>query len=70
MSAKGFKGGIHPPDSKKLTRDKAIEIMPTPERVVIPLHQHIGAPAVPTVEVGAKVKKGQLIAMEIGRAHV
>ena len=66
MSAKGFKGGIHPPDSKKLTRDKAIEVMPLPERVVIPLHQHIGAPAVAIVEAGAKVKKGQIIAMAKG----
>lgn len=66
MSAKGFKGGIHPPDSKELTRDKAIEVMPVPERVVIPLHQHIGAPAVATVEVGAKVKKGQIIGMATG----
>jgi electron transport complex protein RnfC len=66
MSAKGFKGGIHPPDSKTLTRDKSIEVMPVPERVVIPLNQHIGAPAVAKVEPGAKVKKGEIIAMAKG----
>ena len=66
MSASSFKGGIHPPDSKTLTRDKAIEVMPLPERVVIPLSQHIGAPAEALVEVGAHVKKGQVIAQARG----
>jgi len=61
MSARAFKGGVHPADSKDLTRDKAIEIMPVPERIVVPLHQHIGAPAAAMVEVGAHVRKGQVI---------
>jgi len=34
---------------------------PTPERVVIPLAQHIGAPAVPVVRAGESVRAGQLI---------
>lgn len=34
----------------------------TPSEVSIPLNQHIGAPAVPVVKVGDKVRKGQLIA--------
>jgi len=33
-----------------------------PDRVYIPLRQHIGAPAVPTVKVGQQVAKGDLIA--------
>lgn len=35
--------------------------MPPPERVVIPLRQHTGAPARATVRVGEKVKVGQCI---------
>lgn len=66
MSARAFKGGIHPPDSKNLTRDKAIEILPLPERVIIPLQQHIGAPAEPLVAVGDEVKKGQPIGQARG----
>ena len=66
MSARGFKGGIHPPDSKNMTRDKAIETLPLPEKVVIPLQQHIGARAEALVEVGAHVKKGQPIGKAMG----
>jgi Na+-translocating ferredoxin:NAD+ oxidoreductase RnfC subunit len=33
-----------------------------PERVTVPLQQHIGAPAVPVVEVGAPVSSGDLLA--------
>jgi Na+-translocating ferredoxin:NAD+ oxidoreductase RnfC subunit len=33
-----------------------------PRRVVLPLKQHAGAPAVPTVRVGASVAEGDLIA--------
>ena len=60
--AKTFPGGIHPPEYKELTRDKPIEEAPVPQRVVLPLSQHIGAPCEPLVEVGETVKKGQKIA--------
>ena len=33
-----------------------------PEKVKIPLKQHVGAPSMPVVKVGAEVKEGQLIA--------
>lgn len=42
--------------------EKAIERMPVPQRVIIPVSQHIGAPGTPVVKVGDLVKKGQLIA--------
>ncbi|MBR2215004.1 MAG: electron transport complex subunit RsxC [Selenomonadaceae bacterium] len=58
---KSFLGGIHPHDGKDLAKDKAIEAMPPPEEVVIPLSQHIGAPCSPTVKVGDTVKRGQVI---------
>jgi electron transport complex protein RnfC len=57
-----FKGGIHPPDKKELSADKPIIEANPPERVVIPLSQHIGAPCKPVVTVGQDVKKGEMIA--------
>jgi Na+-translocating ferredoxin:NAD+ oxidoreductase subunit C len=57
-----FKGGIHPKDNKNYTADKAIEKPLLPQRVVIPIRQHIGAPCVPLVKKGDVVKKGQIIA--------
>jgi electron transport complex protein RnfC len=58
---KSFLGGIHPKDSKKYTFDKSIEFPPLPEKVIIPMSQHIGAPCTPIVKVGDIVKKGQVI---------
>ncbi len=54
-------GGVHPPENK-YTAQEAIKILPLPEKVVIPLSQHIGAPANPVVQKGDTVKAGQLIA--------
>jgi electron transport complex protein RnfC len=61
VNGKTFPGGVHPPEYKELTRDKAIENFPSPSKVVIPLSQHIGAPCEPKVEVGESVRKGQKI---------
>lgn len=54
-------GGVHPADSK-ISRGCAIEALPLPPAVYISVSQHIGAPAVPVVAVGDKVKVGQPIA--------
>ena len=62
----GFRGGIHPQDKKHYSRNKTIEVMPVPERLVLPLRQHIGAPAEPIVAVGDHVKKGQCVAKAVG----
>ncbi len=59
------KGGIHPPENK-LTADKPIVVLPLPPQVTVPVSQHIGAPATPTVEKGAAVKAGQIIAQAKG----
>lgn len=57
-----FKGGIHPNDGKKLSKDRAVQtILPTGD-LVYPLSQHIGAPAKPIVEIGEHVLRGQKIA--------
>ncbi len=55
------KGGVHPPESKKLTANLAIEVMPIPDELEIILGQHIGAPCTPTVEKRAEVQEGELI---------
>lgn len=63
---KTFKiGGIHPADNK-LSAGRAIETLPVPSEVKIPVSQHIGAPAQPIVAVGDQVKVGQLIAQAGG----
>jgi len=54
-------GGIHPPEYK-LSAERAIEILPLPELVTIPISQHIGAPAKVLVKRNDKVKVGQIIA--------
>lgn len=58
---KRFRGGTHPPTYKRLTEKHSIEELPHPPRVVIPLQQHIGTPAVPIVNKGDSVKIGQVI---------
>ena len=59
------KGGVHPSDNK-LSRACAVEVLPLPEVVNVPLAQHIGAPAVAKVAKGDQVKTGQLIAEAAG----
>ena len=61
-----FRGGIHPPEYKELAEEKAIEVMPPPGKVVIPLSQHTGTPAKPIVKVGDEVKVGTIIAEPVG----
>ena len=56
---KSFRGGAHPPEEKQWTEHKAIQDLPLPEKVIIPLLQHIGAPCEPIVQKGDIVKTGQ-----------
>ena len=62
-------GGIHPPENK-ISRGAAIESLPLPEFVTIPISQHIGAPAVAVVAKGDTVVVGQLIAKAGDRKSV
>lgn len=58
---KTFKiGGIHP-EENKLAKANPVEIFPIPKQVTVFLTQHLGAPSVPQVQKGDKVKVGQLI---------
>jgi electron transport complex protein RnfC len=59
---KSFRGGVHPDDSKRFTEYKAIEKMPLPSRVVVPVRQHIGAPCTPIVAKGERIRTGQILA--------
>jgi electron transport complex protein RnfC len=61
------RGGVHPEPRKMLTEDKPIaRDIPLPERLYLPLQQHIGQPAEPTIRVGDRVLKGQLLAASQG----
>ncbi|KAF0191519.1 MAG: electron transport complex protein RnfC [Gammaproteobacteria bacterium] len=60
-----FHGGVHPPQHKHESTNLPVIRAELPERLILPLHQHIGEPAEPIVQVGDKVLKGQMI----GRAH-
>lgn len=66
MSILTFKGGIHPKDGKALSKAKPIKTLTPKGEIVIPLSQHIGAPATPCVEVGDRVLVGQKIGEAAG----
>ena len=54
-------GGVHPHDNK-IARNCPIEVLPPAPSMFLSVAQHIGAPSVPVVAVGDKVKVGQVIA--------
>ena len=62
-----FRGGVHPREDKEATEHKAVEVLPLPARVFIPLSQHTGAPSKPVVQKGSPVKTGTLIGEPGGR---
>ena len=56
-----FFGGIHPKYNKEMSTVITTFHQITPDQVVIPMQQHIGAPCKPLVKVGDVVKIGQKI---------
>lgn len=63
---KTFKiGGVHPQENK-LSAGSKMQKIALPTQAIIPLDQHLGAPATPIVAVGDTVKVGQLIATATG----
>ncbi|MBQ1692750.1 MAG: electron transport complex subunit RsxC [Bacteroidales bacterium] len=58
-------GGIHPQDAK-FSRGCATEVLPLPPVVYVSMAQHLGAPAVPCVAPGDKVKVGTVIGEPAG----
>ena len=62
MNARTFRiGGVHPAENK-LSNDVLTQVAALPKQAIFPLSQHIGAPAVPVVQKGDKVKVGTMIA--------
>ena len=61
-----FLHGVHPPDSKELTRALPIRRMPFPAEVILPLRQHTGKPAKRVVERGDRVERGDVVATADG----
>lgn len=59
-AVKQVRGGVSVSHHKN-TADCEVVRMPNPEKVILPMQQHIGAPCVPTVAIGDKVGIGQLI---------
>ena len=56
-----FFGGVHPKENKWYACDKATQVFPEPDVLVIPMSQHIGAPCKPLVKKGDLVTVGQKI---------
>lgn len=64
-----FPGGIHPKEGengKIVNSLNPIRILEAPPRVIIPLQQNVGAPAVAAVSKGDHVKIGQIIGKAAG----
>ncbi len=61
-----FHGGLRLPGHKHESTRHPLAVAAIPERLVLPLHQHIGAPAEPVVEVGQRVARGELVARAAG----
>ncbi len=57
-----FHGGLRLEGHKHMSMCEAVEAAPLPATLVLPLQQHIGSPTEPVVEVGERVRKGQLVA--------
>ena len=62
-----FNGGVHPSQHKLESTKTPITTVAMPDRLVLPLRQHVGNMAKLQVEVGERVRKGQLLAMADGQ---
>ncbi|MBT4606418.1 MAG: electron transport complex subunit RsxC, partial [Thiotrichales bacterium] len=62
LFTRSFAHGVHPAHHKGQTEDLAIQRVPFGKRYVMPLGQHIGAPAIAVVKRGQNVRRGELIA--------
>lgn len=65
-----FSHGIHPADHKHETAGLPVRRMPFPERLILPLDQHIGKPSRPIVKKGQEVVRGEPIAVADGFVSV
>jgi len=65
-----FKHGIHPPEHKSETNGLPIRQFPFPPLIILPLSQHIGAPATLVVREGQEVTRGEVLAEANGFVSV
>lgn len=56
-----FPGGVHPKNQKTISNKSAINTMPLPERIFVPIKQHIGVKGELLVKEGDTVLKGQAL---------
>ena len=57
-----FNGGVHPPENKAQSTQLPIGFLSLPEKIVLPLRQHVGNIPKIKVQIGEQVLKGQLLA--------
>ena len=57
-----FHGGVHPPENKAQSTQLPIGVLALPEKIVLPLRQHVGNIPKIKVAIGDHVLKGQLLA--------
>ncbi|MDQ9093475.1 electron transport complex subunit RsxC [Pseudoalteromonas haloplanktis] len=65
-----FPGGIHPPGQKTISTGQAITRLPLPDKLVVPLKQHIGANGKLIVDKGQQVLKGQALTKPVANWSV
>ncbi|CAM4115849.1 electron transport complex subunit RsxC [Pseudoalteromonas ostreae] len=65
-----FPGGIHPPGQKTISNTQAITRLPLPDKLIVPLKQHIGANGQLIVEKGQLVLKGQALTKPVANWSV
>ncbi len=56
-----FNGGIHPTECKTLSNQQAIQSLPLPNFLILPVQQNIGQPGEIICQVGDEVSQGQLL---------
>lgn len=61
-----FHGGLHLDGRKSASTAAPLDLAPIPPRLVLPLNQHVGAPAEPLVAPGDRVLRGQPLAKPSG----
>lgn len=59
-------GGVHPSARKELAENERIRRLPLPDKLLLPMRQHIGLAAEPLVAVGSRVLKGQVLGLCAG----
>lgn len=66
MGWKTFRHGVHPPELKDETSGLPIRQFPFAPVLIVPLSQHLGKPALPLVQEGQEVLRGQRLAKADG----